>query len=120
MKGLSQWGTLTWNGPVTVAVADRTFQISLSNTDFNYGFGGFNEGMMCGATVTATITQLTSQLPPEIDNTPKPVPEGGKTVLLLGAALVGLRFLARHKRSAKSEIITVPTSTRASTERVRL
>src|SRR6188474_704182 len=31
MQGLSQWGTLTWNGPVTVALANnRTFTIALS------------------------------------------------------------------------------------------
>src|SRR5438067_1105825 len=39
MKGLSQWGQLTWNGPLTVTLpGDRTFQISLSNATFNYGF----------------------------------------------------------------------------------
>src|SRR6266576_4937416 len=32
MKGLSQWGDLTWSGPITVTIPnDRTFQISLSN-----------------------------------------------------------------------------------------
>src|SRR3954468_747193 len=98
--GFSQWGELTWNGPVTITTADRTFQITLSNVDeFNYGFGGLNPGMMCGATVQATITQLTSQIPPGGGNSNRPVPEGGKTALLLGAALVVLRALAHHRRS---------------------
>src|SRR4051794_24069420 len=100
MGGLSQWGELTWNGPVTITTGDRTFQIPLSNVDeFNYGFGGLNPGMMCGATVQATITQLTSQIPPGGGNSNRPVPEGGKTALLLGAALVVLRALAHHRRS---------------------
>jgi hypothetical protein len=98
MGGLSQWGALTWNGPVTINTGDRTFQITLSDVDqFNYGFGGVGSGMVCGATVQATITQITSGIPPESGN--RPVPEGGKTALLLGSALVGLRALARHRRS---------------------
>ena len=100
MQGLSQWGSLVWNGPVTVTVADRTFTIALSNADFNYGFGGLNEGMICGATVSATITQLTSAAPPEIVQPPQ-VPESGKTAFLLGSALVGLRLLARIRRSVR-------------------
>jgi hypothetical protein len=97
-KGLSQWGELTWDGPVTVTVpGDRTFQISLSDTTFNYGFGGLNEGMMCGATVDATITQISSQA----SDLGRPVPDGGKTALLLGTTLVGLRLLARNKRAVR-------------------
>ena len=88
MKGLSQWGTLTWNGPVTVSIpGDRTFQISLSDATFNYGFGATHPGTAYGATVNATITQLSS------------VPETGKTAFLLGSALVGLRLFARNRRS---------------------
>jgi hypothetical protein len=98
MGGLSQWGELSWNGPVTISSGGRTFQITLSDVDeFNYGFGGLGAGMMCGATVQATITQISSGTPHESGN--RPVPEGGKTALLLGSALVGLRALARHKRS---------------------
>jgi hypothetical protein len=95
MKGLSQWGELTWNGPVTVTVpGDRTFQISLSNATFNYGFGGLNEGMMCGTTIDATITQLSS--------IGLSVPDGGQTAILLGTALVSLGLVARNKRSVSS------------------
>jgi hypothetical protein len=99
-QGLSQWGTLTWNGPVTVNTADRSFTITLSDATFNYGFGGLQEGQLCGATVTATITQLSSNLPPEIERPPQ-VPESGKTAFLLGSALVGLRLFARNRRSVR-------------------
>ena len=92
MKGLSQWGELTWSGPVTVTIPnDRTFQISLSNATFNYGFGGLNEGMLCGATIDATVTQFSS--------IGLSVPDGGQTAILLSAALVGLRLVPRKKRA---------------------
>ena len=97
MKGLSQWGRLTWNGPVTVTIpGDRSFQISLSDATFNYGFGGLNEGMVCGATVDATITQLTSS-----SNLVPSVPDGGNTAVFLGAGLVGLRLVARNRRPVR-------------------
>jgi hypothetical protein len=109
MQGLSQWGTLTWNGPVTVAISgDRTFQISLSDAEFNYGFGGLNEGMMCGATVSATITQITSQTPPG-DRPGSQVPEGGKTAFLLGGALTALRFIAKNRRSVRGWHLPIST-----------
>jgi len=96
MSGLSQWGTLTWNGPVTVNVPnDRSFTITLSDATFNYGFGSLQSGQVCGATVSATITQISSTAPPE--NNPPSVPEGGRTALLLGSSLVGLRLFARNK-----------------------
>ena len=95
--GLTQWGQLTWNGPITVTIPNsRTFTISLTDATFNYGFGGLNEGAICGATVSATVTQLSSQAPPE-ERPPQPVPEGGKTAFLLGTGLVGLRLLARNR-----------------------
>lgn len=95
MKGLSEWGQLTWNGPVTVTIpGERTFQISLSDATFNYGFGGLHEGMMCGTTVDATITQMSSVANQQLPS----VPDSGKTAVLLGAALVGLRLVVRNKR----------------------
>lgn len=103
MQGLSQWGTLTWNGPVTVALANnRTFTITLTDAEFNYGLGGVNEGMICGATVQATITQISSVPPetPTLREVPT-VPENGKTAFLLGTALVGLRLIARNRRSVR-------------------
>ncbi|MDB6147636.1 MAG: hypothetical protein JWO45_1300 [Spartobacteria bacterium] len=94
-KGLSQWGELTWNGPVTVTVpGDRVFQITLSDETFNYGFGGLNEGMMCGATVEATITQIGSTVPPALERN---VADSGSTVVLLGVAVAGLGLLARKR-----------------------
>lgn len=95
-KGLSQWGQLTWNGPVTITLAgDRTFQLSLTDATFNAGYGGLNEGALCGAEVSATITQISSVAPPE--QRPPSVPENGKTAFLLGTALVALRLLARNR-----------------------
>jgi hypothetical protein len=102
MKGLSQWGILTWSGPVTIVIpGDRTFQVSLSDATFNYGFGGLQEGMMCGATVNATVTQTASFFQQGGQPVPpgSPVPEGGKTAFLLGSTLVALRFIARNKRA---------------------
>ena len=130
LQGLSQWGQVNWDGPVTVNVpGDRSFEISLSDATFNYGFGGLNEGTLCGATVSATITQISSVTPfvPPIvppfvppqnpppnqppDNPPSnppgnpppvpTVPEGGKTALLLAGGLVTLRFLARNRRTSR-------------------
>jgi hypothetical protein len=97
-KGLSQWGEVTWNGPVTVSLSgDRVFQISLSDEHFNFGFGGIEEGMMCGATVEATITQISSEGPGgEVGG--KPTPESGSTAALLGTGLSGLILFARKRR----------------------
>jgi hypothetical protein len=50
--------------------------------------------MMCGATVNATITQISSQAP----SINSQVPEGGKSALLLGSSLVGLSLFARSRR----------------------
>ena len=84
-KGLSQWGQLTWNGPVTISLpGDRTFQITLSDATFNYGLGGTQEGLAGCATVEATVKQISS-----------PVPDGGRTALLLGTALSVLGIAAR-------------------------
>jgi hypothetical protein len=92
-KGLSQWGQVTWNGPVDVTLpGDRAFQITLSDATFNYGFGGLNEGMMCGATVDATVTQISSDSP-DIGT----VPDAGGTAMLLGIALGGVVLMARGR-----------------------
>jgi VPDSG-CTERM motif len=93
-KGLSQWGQVTWNGPVDVNLpGDRVFEITLSDATFNYGFGGLNEGMMCGATVDATIMQISS----ENTDLGRSVPDSGSTAMLLGVALCGVVLIARHR-----------------------
>ena len=87
MKGLSEWGQVTWNGPVTVSLpGDRVFDITLSDETFNWGFGGLNEGMMCGATISATITQVSS-FTPDVGR-PGDVPDNGNTIILFGIALL--------------------------------
>jgi hypothetical protein len=93
-KGLSQWGQVTWDGPVDVNVpGDRAFQITLSDATFNYGFGGLNEGMMCGATVDATITQISSENP----DIGRSVPDSGSTAMLFGVGLCGVLLMARKR-----------------------
>jgi hypothetical protein len=95
MQGLSQWGQVTWNGPVMVNIpGDRAFNITLSDETFNWGFGGLNEGMMCGATVSATITQVSSTTPEA--GRPGDVPDKGNSLALFGAALCAVA-LARCK-----------------------
>jgi hypothetical protein len=44
IDGLWQWGQVTWDGPVTLALTDRTFKVSLSDEQFNKGFFGLDEG----------------------------------------------------------------------------
>ena len=95
-KGLSQWGQVTWNGPIQVSVpGDRVFQITLSDVTFNYGFGGLNEGMMCGATVDATITQISSEGGDQAR--PPSVSDNGSTAMLMAVAFCGILLMARRR-----------------------
>ena len=83
--GLSQWGEVRWNGPVTVIVpGDRAFEIRLSNEKFNSGFTGLTEGQHHGATVRATITQISL------------VPDGGLTLMMLGAGCFAMGIVRRR------------------------
>lgn len=75
--GKVQYGTVVWDGPVTVTAADRTFQITLSNETFNYG-DHWDLGCV-GATVEATVKQLRS---------PTTVPETSATLSLLGLGML--------------------------------
>ncbi len=88
--GLSQWGQVEWNGPTTVTVDDRVFSLALSDETFNAGFLGLSDGNACGATVEATITQVSSQ----------PVPDLGDTATLLSTGLLSLGLLLRKKLAA--------------------
>ena len=99
MQGLSQWGQVTWNGPVTVNVpGDRAFSVSLSDETFNWGFGALHNGMMCGATVSATVSQISSSAPDA--GRPEDTPDRGSTIALFGAAMCGI-FLARHNCASR-------------------
>jgi hypothetical protein len=67
-----QWGKVEWGAPVTVTTGDREFEVSLSDEVFNFGFFGLGKQ---GATVSATVRQVSSR-----------VPDGGSTLLMLGGA----------------------------------
>ena len=83
--GSYQAGKVVWDGPATMILSDRTFQISLSNETFN---AGYLWSLGCkGATVEATVTQITS------------VPDGGITLMLLGLGLSGLAFGRRFMKA---------------------
>lgn len=59
--GSIQYGKVIWSGPVTVVLDDVVYMICLSNEIFNKGiFWGTNEGECYGATVYATIKQVSS------------------------------------------------------------
>ncbi len=77
LLGFYQNGQLTWDGPVMVTAADRTFEISLSDEVFN---AGEFWGLGCkGATVEATVTQRSSS-----------VPDSSATLSLLGFGMLAI------------------------------
>lgn len=84
----AQSGTLTWNtGPVTVTLGALQYSIVLNDVTFNAGlFGGLTEGSKYGATVTATIKQISSTA----------VPDSGGTAMLLGLAFLTIAFARRR------------------------
>lgn len=86
--GIAQWGQIQWNGPTTITLGDRVFSVALSDEMFNVGLFGLSEGPGCGATVRATITQISSAMG---------VPDQGNTAMLLGVALAGLVFSSRKR-----------------------
>ncbi len=93
IAGFYQEGRVSWNGPTTITLADRTFRISLSDEDFNEGiFWGLGNH---GARVQATVRQITSSR----TGGGSSVPDSGTTLSLLGLGLIGL-FAAR-KRARK-------------------
>jgi hypothetical protein len=84
---LAQWGAVQWGQAAVVNQGGRTFEVSLSNEVFNAGWFGLDEGPRYGATVKATVTQISSN-----------VPDSGSTVALLGLAVAGLGIIARRRR----------------------
>lgn len=84
-SGLLQWGEVSWDGPVIVDIpGDRKFQIELSDEKFNLGVFGLAQGECHGATVSATVTQISA------------VPDGGHSLLLLGAGFILVGSLQRR------------------------
>ncbi|HEY4283129.1 MAG TPA: hypothetical protein VGM62_08695 [Chthoniobacterales bacterium] len=88
-----QNGAVTWDGPAIVNIpGDRSFEVTLSDETFNFGVFGTSPGQYKGATVEATVKQLTST---------SAVPEGGNTALAFGGGLtilLGLGRLTVHHR----------------------
>lgn len=82
-----QYGKVEWNAPVMVTSGGMQFEVSLSDEVFNLGLYGLNDGMKHGATVKATVRQISSN-----------VPDSGSTVALLGLALVSVGVIARRRR----------------------
>ena len=90
--GIADWGEVVWDTPAPIfSVGDRSFQLTLSDETFNAGPWGLSAGETYGATVKATVTQLSSSV--------AHVPDSGSTALLLGLALTGLG-LAGYRRRA--------------------
>ena len=96
--GIIQLGAIIWEDPApNFTVGGRTFSVDLSNEIFNLGIFGLNEGEACGATISATVKQLSSTgsiptpFPPQTQ-----VPDSGATAMLLGFALLGITLYQRH------------------------
>jgi hypothetical protein len=83
-----------WDGPAIVVAGDRTFTVSLNNTEFSRGQVSFDEPFSfdfdlgnSSAQITATVTQISSN-----------VPDGGATFKMMGSVLAGLAFFGRRLR----------------------
>ncbi len=86
-----QAGGLAWDGPETVTVGSTLYEVELSDETFNWGFLSLTPGYKYGATVEATVTQLSSPSPGPA------VPAPGSVLLgVFGLGLVGWR---RHHKA---------------------
>jgi len=83
--GLIQYGQVTWDGPVVITSADRTFSIKLDNATFNEGVFGLDEGRCDGALIHAHVTQVQSR-----------IPDASATLMLLGLGLLAIAGLRRR------------------------
>jgi hypothetical protein len=77
INGFWRWGQVSWDGPVTLTLTDRTFKVSLSDEQFNEGLFGLDEGEKYGAVVQATVKQIGSSY--------VSVPDNGSTAMFVGA-----------------------------------
>jgi hypothetical protein len=94
--GIIQAGQVIWDDPApTFTAGDRKFTIDLSNETFNLGLFGLSGGQHFGASVDATVTQVSSYAP----SPTTAVPDSGSTVLLLGLGLLAFEAYRRSMRS---------------------
>jgi hypothetical protein len=87
--GRIEEGHVIWDGPETITLGDREFEVTLSDEIFNRGplFGLGNKG----ATVEATVEQLASFSTRSVS-----APDASSTMALLGGALCALAGLKRR------------------------
>ena len=86
--GVFEYGKVRWGAPATFTAGGSTFSISLSNEEFNRWLFDLNPGEGYGATVKATVKQLSSGIS---------IPDNGSTAMLLGLAFLSLAFIRRSK-----------------------
>ena len=89
INGFLQWGQVSWDGPVTLTLTDRTFRVSLSDEQFNKGFFGLDEGAKYGAMVQATVKQIGSSY--------VSVPDNGSTAMLVGLSLLVIASASKRR-----------------------
>jgi VPDSG-CTERM motif len=89
--GIFQFGSVAWDPQSTIIDLGNgeSFSVTLSDEFFSAGFFGLNNNPCAGATVKATVTQLSS-------SGASTVPDGGSTIILLGAALSGMGMWSRR------------------------
>ena len=89
IRGFWQSGQVSWDDPITLALADRTFKVWLSDEEFNKGPLGLNEGTKYGAIVQATVKQIGSSY--------VSVPDNGSAAMLLGLSLLVIASLTKRR-----------------------
>lgn len=85
-------GQVVWDGPVTITLPEVTFTVTLSDETFNPGWCGLKAGPCYGATVEATVCQVSTTPPPDTNSVPTPA------ALPAGLSLLGIAGMRRRRR----------------------
>lgn len=85
---------LTWNAPAVVTLADRVFEVELSDLEFAKGHIFDWDLTDKKSWVTATVTQISSST----GEVPNSVPDGGATLVMLALGIAGLSCVRRQAR----------------------
>jgi hypothetical protein len=85
---------LTWNAPAVVTLADRVFEVELSDLEFAKGHIVDWDLTDKKSWVTATVTQISSRT----GEVPNSVPDGGATLVMLALGIAGLSCVRRQAR----------------------